>query len=86
MSRLKPIDLPLPDPTRRTRCFGILWLLRCSSLVSSSTATASGILIQLQIGDLKSVQKALCIQYQMDDGSHYQDVCPQCCGKQRPTR
>jgi hypothetical protein len=33
---------------------------------------------QLQIGDLKSVQKALCIQYQMDDGSHYQDVCPQC--------
>ena len=33
---------------------------------------------QLQIADLKSVQKALCIQYQMDDGSHYQDVCPQC--------
>jgi hypothetical protein len=33
---------------------------------------------QLQVGDLKSVQSALCIQYQLEDGSHYQDVCPQC--------
>jgi hypothetical protein len=28
--------------------------------------------------DLKSVQAALGIQYQMADGSHYQDICPQC--------
>ena len=33
---------------------------------------------QLQTSDLKSVQAALNIQYQMADGSHYQDVCPQC--------
>jgi len=33
---------------------------------------------QLQVGDLKSVQTALAIRYQMDDGTHYQDVCPQC--------
>ncbi len=32
----------------------------------------------LQIGDLKAVQSALGIQYRMDDGTHYQDVCPQC--------
>jgi hypothetical protein len=33
---------------------------------------------QLQIGDLKAVQSALCIQYRMQDGTHYQDVCPAC--------
>ena len=33
---------------------------------------------QLQVGDLKTVQEALGIQYQLDDGTHYQDVCPQC--------
>jgi len=33
---------------------------------------------KLQMNDLKSVQAALAIQYQMADGSHYQDVCPQC--------
>jgi hypothetical protein len=33
---------------------------------------------QLQVGDLKLVQQALCIQYQLADGTHYQDVCPQC--------
>ena len=33
---------------------------------------------QLQIGDLKAVQSALCIQYAMRDGTHYQDVCPAC--------
>ncbi len=33
---------------------------------------------QMQIDDLKAVQSALCIQYQMQDGTHYQDVCPAC--------
>jgi hypothetical protein len=33
---------------------------------------------QLQIGALKAVQSALCIQYGMQDGTHYQDVCPAC--------
>lgn len=33
---------------------------------------------KLQMNDLKSVQAALAIQYQMANGSHYQDVCPQC--------
>ncbi|WP_157467436.1 hypothetical protein [Edaphobacter aggregans] len=33
---------------------------------------------QLQVGDLKSVQMALGIRYQMEDGTHYQDICPQC--------
>jgi hypothetical protein len=32
----------------------------------------------LQIEDLKTVQAALQIRFQMTDGSHYQDVCPQC--------
>ncbi len=33
---------------------------------------------QMQREDLKSVQAALGICYQMADGTHYQDVCPQC--------
>ncbi len=33
---------------------------------------------QLQIGDLKAVQSALDIQFGMQDGTHYQDVCPTC--------
>ncbi|HUI84387.1 MAG TPA: MFS transporter [Candidatus Binatia bacterium] len=33
---------------------------------------------QLQVADLKAVQGALGIRYQMEDGRHYQDVCPQC--------
>ncbi len=33
---------------------------------------------KLQMNDLKSVQESLAIQYRMADGSHYQDVCPQC--------
>jgi hypothetical protein len=33
---------------------------------------------QLQISDLKAVQSALDIRYQMKDGTHYQDLCPQC--------
>ena len=33
---------------------------------------------QLQIGDLKAVQNALCIRYEMQNGAHYQDVCPRC--------
>jgi hypothetical protein len=32
----------------------------------------------LQIEDLKTVQAELQIRFQMTDGSHYQDVCPQC--------
>lgn len=32
----------------------------------------------LQVGDLKAVQSALGIHYQMKDGTHYQDVCPAC--------
>ena len=42
--------------------------VRCGQLYAS----------QLQIGDLKAVQTALCIQYRMRDGTHYQDVCPAC--------
>lgn len=33
---------------------------------------------RLQIDDLKDVQSALAIKYQMADGTHYQDVCPAC--------
>lgn len=33
---------------------------------------------QLHIDDLKTVQAALGIKFQMADGTHYQDVCPQC--------
>ena len=33
---------------------------------------------ELQIEDLKTVQAALQIRFQMADGSHYQNVCPQC--------
>jgi nitrate reductase gamma subunit len=33
---------------------------------------------QLHIGDLKAVQAALGIRYQLADGTHYQDVCPTC--------
>jgi hypothetical protein len=32
----------------------------------------------LQIEDLKIVQAALEIRFQMNDGAHYQDVCPRC--------
>jgi hypothetical protein len=33
---------------------------------------------RLQVDDLKTAQAALAIQYQLADGAHYQDVCPQC--------
>jgi hypothetical protein len=33
---------------------------------------------RLQMDDLKEVQAALAIEYQMADGTHYQDVCPAC--------
>lgn len=33
---------------------------------------------RLQMDDLKEVQSALAIKYQMADGTHYQDVCPAC--------
>ncbi len=33
---------------------------------------------RMQMEDLKKVQAALGIQYQMTDGVHYQDVCPVC--------
>jgi hypothetical protein len=33
---------------------------------------------KLQVGDLKAVQSALGIQYRMEDGAHYQDICPVC--------
>ncbi|MDT8067007.1 MAG: MFS transporter [Terriglobia bacterium] len=33
---------------------------------------------RLQMDDLKDVQSALAIKYQMADGTHYQDVCPAC--------
>ena len=33
---------------------------------------------QLHVDDLKQVQRALGIKYQLADGTHYQDVCPQC--------
>jgi hypothetical protein len=32
----------------------------------------------MQMEDLKYVQAALGIRYQMADGMHYQDVCPAC--------
>lgn len=33
---------------------------------------------RLHVDDLKRVQSALAIKYQMADGSHYQDLCPRC--------
>ncbi|HET9697911.1 MAG TPA: hypothetical protein VFP40_13655 [Terriglobales bacterium] len=33
---------------------------------------------QLHMEDLKQVQSALAIKYQLADGTHYQDVCPNC--------
>jgi nitrate reductase gamma subunit len=33
---------------------------------------------QLHVGDLKRVEAALGIRYQMTGGAHYQDVCPPC--------
>lgn len=33
---------------------------------------------QLQMEDMKNVQAALGIKYEMADGTHYQDVCPLC--------
>jgi hypothetical protein len=33
---------------------------------------------RLHMEDLKSVEAALSIKFQLADGSHYQDVCPQC--------
>lgn len=33
---------------------------------------------RLHMDDLKSVQAALRVKYQMADGTHYQDVCPAC--------
>jgi hypothetical protein len=33
---------------------------------------------QLHMDDLKSVQAALAIKYQLGEGRHYQDICPQC--------
>ena len=33
---------------------------------------------RMHIQDLKQVQAALAIQYQLHDGNHYQDVCPAC--------
>jgi hypothetical protein len=33
---------------------------------------------RMQAEDLKSVQAAIGIRYRMADGTHYQDVCPQC--------
>ena len=33
---------------------------------------------RLHVEDLKAVQSALSINYQMADGAHYQDVCPRC--------
>ena len=37
-----------------------------------------GFASSLHVGDLKAVQNALGICYRMNDGTHYQDVCPQC--------
>lgn len=37
---------------------------------------------QLHVNDLKQVQRDLKIRYQMQDGAHYQDVCPACRRKQ----
>lgn len=33
---------------------------------------------RLHVEDLKAVEDALSIRYQMADGTHYQDVCPRC--------
>lgn len=33
---------------------------------------------RMHVEDMKVVQKALGIQYEMADGNHYQDVCPRC--------
>jgi len=33
---------------------------------------------RMQMDDLKKVQAALDIHYQLESGSHYQDVCPKC--------
>jgi hypothetical protein len=33
---------------------------------------------RLHVDDLKRVQAALGIRYQMMNGAHYQDVCPAC--------
>lgn len=33
---------------------------------------------QLHVDDLKTVEKALGIRYEMANGGHYQDVCPRC--------
>jgi len=33
---------------------------------------------RLQVEDLKAVQAAIGVRYQMTDGTHYQDVCPAC--------
>ncbi len=33
---------------------------------------------RMHVNDLKQVQAALAIQYQLHDGNHYQDVCPAC--------
>ena len=32
----------------------------------------------MQMDDLKRVQAALHIRYELLDGTHYQDVCPSC--------
>lgn len=37
---------------------------------------------QMHISDLKQVQQDLKIRFQMQDGTHYQDVCPTCRRKQ----
>lgn len=33
---------------------------------------------RLHVEDLKSVEAALAVRYEMADGTHYQDVCPRC--------
>lgn len=33
---------------------------------------------RMHVEDLKAVQAALAIRYQLADGTHYQDVCPRC--------
>ncbi len=42
--------------------------VRCGQLYGS----------RMQMEDLKAVQAAIGIRYQMADGTHYQDVCPAC--------
>jgi ribosomal protein L37AE/L43A len=32
----------------------------------------------MHVEDLKQVQAALGIRYQLADGTHYQDICPAC--------